>query len=141
VILPVGLGLFGAALQYHLHYMVLALGLFCIFFGGSAAVPTIVNYVVECFAGYGNEAAAVLNLYRIALGVTVPFFVVSWTDAVTVGWVFGMMGLFSVTVFGLIVALIWKGHEIREMRGLGLKVKSEEGTKIVDAPDKKRRHV
>jgi hypothetical protein len=51
------------------------------------------------------------------------------------------MGLFSVTVFGLIVALIWKGHEIREMRGLGLKVKSEEGTKIVDAPDKKRRHV
>ena len=111
--------------------MVLALGLFCIFFGGSAAVPVIVNYVVECYAGYGNEAAAVLNLYRISLGVIIPFFVTPWTERVGLGWVFGMMGCFSVAIFGLIVALIWRGHEIRGVKGIGLMVRSEDGARVV----------
>lgn len=130
-ILPVGLGIFGASLGYHLHYMVLAVGNFLIFFGGSAAVPVIVNYVVECYTDYGNEASASMNVYRLSLGVVIPFFVGPWERSVGLGWVFGMMAMFSVAIFGLVIALMWKGSVLRDMKGWGLRIKSEEGTRVV----------
>ncbi|PVH69197.1 MFS general substrate transporter [Cadophora sp. DSE1049] len=128
---PTGMGLYAASLQYHLHYMVLALAQFLMFWGGSAAVPTIVNYVVECFGDHGNEVSAYLNFMRVVFGLTIPFYITPWTEAVSVGWVFGTMALLSVGVFGFIIALIAKGHELREFKTWGIKAHSEEGTMLV----------
>lgn len=51
ILYPISLGLFGAALQYHLHYLVLALGTFLLAFAEYATVPVTNNYVAESFGG------------------------------------------------------------------------------------------
>ena len=72
---PIGLGIFGATLQYHLHYMVLALAVFLVTIGSLASVPVAVNYVVECFTGYPAEAGIVVGAYRIVYGLTISFYI------------------------------------------------------------------
>ncbi|CAF9935387.1 MAG: hypothetical protein ALECFALPRED_006371 [Alectoria fallacina] len=62
VILPVALGLYGASLQYHLHYMVLALACFLGGFATNAIVPVTVTYVIECFKGHASETAAIMGV-------------------------------------------------------------------------------
>lgn len=124
VLMPVSLGIVGAALQYHLHYMVLALALFLQQFSELGLVSVIFNYVVEAFVGHAQEVsgmnipslstgekltghAAILNFYRLILGLTVTFFVSlhlrrfqlsltdrqinPWEARVGAGWTFGMM--------------------------------------------------
>lgn len=75
VLVPLSLGIIGAALQYHLHYMVLALGVFLLQFAESFMVPIVNNYVAECFIDHAQEVSAALNFYRTILGLTVTFFV------------------------------------------------------------------
>ncbi|KAK5268368.1 hypothetical protein LTR96_006075 [Exophiala xenobiotica] len=128
--LSIGLGCFGAALQYHLHYMVAALGNFLLNFSSNVAVPVIVNYEVECFTKYPVEAATIMNFYRTIFGIAIPFFIDPWEAAVGTGWVFGMMAFFSIGAFMLVITLVLAGHTIRH------KVKSsimstEEGAKII----------
>lgn len=113
LIMPIGCGIFGAALQYHLHYMVLALASFLIVFAGVASVPVPINYLVESYTQNPQEVGTVMNVYRLLLGIVIPFFVDAWTDAVGIGWVFGMAAFFSLAAFGGIVVLIWKGDLIR----------------------------
>ena len=129
VLLPLGFGLFGAALEYHLHYMVLALGSFFATTGAIACVPICVNYLVECFTQYAAECGIVMGLYRMAFGVTVTFFINPWIGDVGAGWTYGMMSFFTVASFGLVVLLIFKGGEIRQIRFAGVAL-SEEGAKI-----------
>lgn len=115
VLLPVGLGIFGAALEYHLHYMVLAVGAFLIAFAAILSVPVAVNYVAECFKEYAAETGTIMNLYRLLFGLIVPFFITPWERAISIGWVFGMAAFFSIGSFGLLVVLMWKGHDIRQL--------------------------
>ena len=130
--MPVGLGIFGAALQHHLHYMVLALGSFLISFAAIISVPVIVNYVVECFRGHAVEVSAIMGVYRLSLGLAVPFFIDPWIERVGgPGWVFGMAAFFSIFAFSLLVVLMRKGHELRQIR-LGAFAWDEEGTKLVE---------
>lgn len=128
--LPIGLGIFGAALEYHLHYMVLAFGAFLVTFGAMALVPTTTNYVCECFVDRTTEAASVMGLYRLSFGLTVPFFVDPWIAAVGVGWVFGIAAFLSIGLFPCVMLLMWKGHELRQYTLLGLN-SNEEGQRIV----------
>lgn len=123
---PIGLGIFGASLQYHLHYMVLALAVFLVTIGSLASVPVTVNYVVECFTGYPAEAGIVIGAYRIVYGLTISFYINPWVAAVGVGWVYGMMAFFAVFSFFFVMLLMWKGEVIRQwqFKGLG---KTEEG--------------
>src|ERR1700761_1103856 len=44
VLLPIGLGLYGAGLQYHLHFMVLAVASFLIWFSALLLMPVCYNY-------------------------------------------------------------------------------------------------
>lgn len=129
VILPIGLGLFGASLQYHLHFMVLALGTFLIFFAETALVPIAINYVVESFEGHAPEATTALNFYRLALGIVIPFFIDPWEAAVSVGWVFGMQAFFTVLACGLVAVLVWKGPAIRQY-SMARYQSSEDGVKL-----------
>jgi hypothetical protein len=130
--LPVGLGLFGAALQYHLHWIVAAIGNFLLNVSSNVAVPVIVNYEVECFTKYPVEAATIMNFYRTLFGLAIPFFIDPWLAAVGVGWVFGMMSFFSIGAFMLIIVLMVWGSVIRHKVRSSI-MSTEEGTKIIDA--------
>ena len=115
IIMPIGCGVFGAALEYRLHYMVLALGAFLTSFGSVAAIPIPLNYLVESYQGNPQEVGTALTIYRLLLGLIVPFFVMGWTEQVGVGWMWGMAAFFSIFAFGLIVLLMWKGRAIRRL--------------------------
>ncbi|KAL2014532.1 hypothetical protein VTN00DRAFT_2057 [Thermoascus crustaceus] len=131
LIMPVGLGIFGAALQYHLHYMVLALGSFLVTFAAFCSVPVAVNYMIECFKDNATEVACIMGTYRLGLGVAVPFFIDAWIDGVGgPGWVFGMMAFFSLFAFSLIVVLMLYGHTLRQVR-IGRLAHDEEGVKVM----------
>ncbi|KAI9694493.1 MAG: hypothetical protein M1822_000109 [Bathelium mastoideum] len=128
-ILPVGLGIFGVALQYHLHYMVLALGAFLSIFGSNSVMTVPINYLVETFPQNPQEVGTAMNLWRNAISVSVQFFISPWTKAVGIGWVFGMMAFFSVFAFMLIIILMMFGPRIRMVR-LGHVGNSEEEKEI-----------
>lgn len=131
VLNPIGLGLFGACLQYRLHYLVLALAVFIVTVGSLATVPVTVNYVVECFTHYPAEAGIVIGAYRIVYGLTISFYIKPWVAAVDAGWVYGMMAFFSVFSFLFVVLLMWKGHAIRQIQFASV-ASSEEGEKLLE---------
>lgn len=125
---PIGLGIFGASLQYHCHYMLLAFGAFLVGFSAVLSVPIIVNYVVECFVHSATEVAVIMNVYRLALGLALPFFIDSWSDAVGNGWLFGMAAFFSLFAAILVALLAWKGGTLRRCAMKGI-ISTEEGEK------------
>lgn len=137
VLFPIGLGLFGASLQYRLHFMVLALADTIIIFCEHVLAPVIINYVVEGFTHHAAEVIAVLNFYRLILGTIVPFFVNQWEAAVGgAGWVFGMMAFFSLLGFAATGVLAWNGPAIRRLSFASLRA-SEEGVDL-DIKDRQR---
>ncbi|KAA8642053.1 hypothetical protein EYZ11_005592 [Aspergillus tanneri] len=114
VILPIGLGIYGAGLEYHLHFMVLALGSFLIWFGALLALPVCYNYIIECFLNNPVEASVSLNAYRISFGLMSVFIVTQWQEAMGVGWMWGL-GAFLIVFVDLIMAvIIFKGHLVRQ---------------------------
>ena len=126
---PLGLGIFGAGLQYHLHYMVLALGTFLVIFAACYSTPITVNYITECFTTLPLEVAVIMNVYRQVLGLSFAFFVFPWEAAVGPGWLFGMMAFFCIFVSLFMVALVWKGSVLRRynlIRGT-----TEDGVKVI----------
>jgi hypothetical protein len=113
ILLPIGLGIWGAGLQYHLHYMVLALASFIIWFGALLALPVCYNYVVECFLHNPVETSVSLNAYRVTFGLISVFIVTQWQGAVGVGWMWGMGAFFILLVDIIMIGLILKGHVVR----------------------------
>ena len=128
--LPIALGLYGASLQYHLHYMVFALATFMGGFATNAIVPVTVNYIVECFHGYASESAAIMGIYRLAFSLTLPFFVPAWMHRVGAGWCLGMAAFFSIFGFGGPVTLMWKGALLRKWSFKSLST-DEEGLQLM----------
>lgn len=115
ILLPIGLGIYGAGLEYHLHFMVLALGSFLIWFGALLALPVCYNYVIECFLHHPVEASVSLNAYRVSFGLMSVFIITQWQAAVGVGWMWGM-GSFLILIVDIIMAgIIWKGHLVRRL--------------------------
>lgn len=132
ILLPVGLGIYGAGLQNHLHFMVLALGSFLIWFGALLALPVCYNYIIECFLNNPVEASVSLNGYRVAFGLMSVFIVTEWQGEVGVGWMWGMGAFFIVAVDLLMTGVILKGHVVRRWTvhlSKGLAV-TEDGAKI-----------
>lgn len=131
-ILPIALGLTGASLQYHLHYMVLALAVFMVEFCDFSLLPIVINYVVESFTEHASEAYTIMNFYRVILGLLVPFFINPWEASVGPGWVFGMMAFFTILVFSFVAILVWKGPSIRKYSFASLR-HSDEGATVIKA--------
>ncbi|KAE8441863.1 hypothetical protein EG329_004218 [Mollisiaceae sp. DMI_Dod_QoI] len=128
---PIGLGIFGAALEYHLSWVVIAVGQVFVTFGSFAIVPITVNYICESFVKHPAEASITGNCLRLLFGLSVAFYINQWIAAVNVGWTYGMMAFFDVFSFGFIVLLMWKGHQIREWTVGGLN-ETEEGEKVIE---------
>lgn len=47
ILMPVGLGLVGASLQHHLHWIVFAIGQVFVTIGSLVSIPVTVNYICE----------------------------------------------------------------------------------------------
>lgn len=112
---PVALGLFGATLEHHWHYMVLA---FCVFIMNIADViclPVVNAYVVEYFVDYAAEVTTILTFYRLIFGLCINFFLPAWTATVGIKWVYGMMAFFVIIAYSLTWILEWKGPIIRKI--------------------------
>lgn len=113
IVLPIALGLYGASLQYHLHFMALAIANFLGGFATNSMIPVTVNYIIECFNGHASESAAIMGVYRLALSLCVPFFAPAWIERVGFGWCLGMAAFFSIVAYLSVILLIWKGATIR----------------------------
>ena len=66
--------------------MVLAVGTFLVVFAAAYSTPVLVNYMTECFPELALEVSVIMSLYRQILGLSVPFFIISWTKRVGTGW-------------------------------------------------------
>lgn len=110
---PLGLGFVGIAMQYRLHWILMAVGNFLVTFGAMQSIPVTMNYIAECFRKTTSEATIPLTSFRLLLGLTINFYINYWISAVGIGWVYGMMAFFSVFAFLFLVVLMWKGHQIR----------------------------
>ena len=130
ILTPIGLGICGSALQYHLHYMVFALGYFTVGIAVFITVPVAVNYVAENFTHHATECTMVMTFYRLAWGVAIPFFATQWIDEVGIGWVYGTAAFILVFSWISILVLFWKGHQLRRFNFLNKVMSSEEGTKV-----------
>lgn len=129
ILMPIGLGLWGAGLQYHLHFMVLALGSVIIWFAALLALPVCYNYVVECFLDNPVETSVSLNAYRVTFGLISVFIVTQWQAAVGLGWMWGMGSFLIIFVNLIILGLIFKGHIVRNWTSKSIAV-NEAGATI-----------
>lgn len=131
---PIGLGIFGAALQYKMHWVVLAVGQCIVTFGSLALIPIVVNYLCECFTKHPAEVSITGNCLRLLFGLSVAFYINEWIADVGVGWVYGMMAVFDAVSFGFVGLLMWKGHVIRgwTLWDVG---SSEEGEHVVEVKE------
>jgi hypothetical protein len=130
VLMPLGLGLVGCAMQYRLHWVVMALAQLFVTIGSLVSIPVTVNYICECFRTHTVEATLVLNSMRLFLGLSINFYINPWIEAVGVGWAYGMMAFFSVFAFMFLIALMIWGQAIRSITPFRTAV-SEEGQQIL----------
>ncbi|GLA97021.1 hypothetical protein AtubIFM57143_004505 [Aspergillus tubingensis] len=100
IMLPIGLGLFGASLEYHYHWVLLALGFLLLTFGAISLLPVAMTYLCECFPNHVSEVSAGMGVWRLILGVLSAVFIAPWNDRVGPGWVFGSAGLITLPAFG-----------------------------------------
>ena len=78
-------------------------------FSALLCVPVCISYVVEYFVRNPVEVSVVMNVYRLALGLSLPFFLEPWVEAVGVGWVFGWRRFFRYLLCFLCLYLDGKG--------------------------------
>ncbi|KAF1975782.1 MFS general substrate transporter [Bimuria novae-zelandiae CBS 107.79] len=133
VLAPIGFAIFGVTLQYHYHYMLLALGSFLVNIASQLSVPLLINCIIECFIMHPVEVSVAMNTWRLAFGIAVGFAVEPWAEAVGEGWVYGMASLFVFGASLLTALLAWKGDRLRKLYPLKSLAVSEEGERV--APD------
>lgn len=131
IINPIGLGLWGAGLEYHLSWVVLVVAVAFVTFGSLAITPITVNYINEAFISHSAEASIAVNLYRVGFGLSVAFYIKQWVAETGVGWAYGTMAFMEIFSFFFVMLLMWKGHVIRGLTWGGLS-KSEEGEQVMD---------
>ena len=113
IVVPIGLGICGAGLRYHLHYLVYALGIFIVNVGALISVPIAINYVAETHALHGTASTITMTFYRLSWGVAIPFFIDGWIEEVRIGWVFGTAAFLTLASWTLVLLVIWQGTRLR----------------------------
>lgn len=131
---PIGLGLFGYALDKHLSWGILGFSQILVTYGSLCITPITVNYLSECFTKNIEETAIVLNAFRIGFGLSVAFYIDTWVEKVGFSWTYGIMSFIQVLVWLCVLLLMWQGHNIRELDPFGL-INTEEGQHVVGKED------
>ncbi|KAF2234613.1 putative polyamine transporter [Viridothelium virens] len=130
LLLPIGLGIYGAALEYHLHYMVLALGQFLVQLSSQLSVPICVNYVTESFISSPIEVAIAMNAWRLFLGLGLPFATEPWIEKVGPGWAFGTAAFMMVAAGLWMIVVAMKGHALRRLQVSSHLADAEDGAVV-----------
>lgn len=131
VMMPVGLGLVGAAMQFRLHWSVMALAQLLVTIGSLISIPTTVNYICECFRTHTVEATLILNSMRLFMGLSINFYIQPWIAAVGIGWVYGQQAFFSLFAYCFVIVLMIWGRQIRALSPFSTS-KTEEGEHILE---------
>ncbi|EMC91236.1 hypothetical protein BAUCODRAFT_319200 [Baudoinia panamericana UAMH 10762] len=114
ILLPTGLGIYGAGVQYHLHFMILAFGSFLLWFSSLLALSVCFDYAVECFLKHAVEASGSLNACRLSFGLMSVFILTDWQVSMAVGWMYGLAAFLMLFVDIVMVFIVLDGHVIRE---------------------------
>jgi hypothetical protein len=128
---PIGIGLFGFGLGNHLSWGFLGFSQILVTFGSLCITPITVNYLCECFTRNIQEAAIVLNVFRIGFGLSIAFYINQWVEAVGFAWCYGTMSFIQIFSFFFTVILMWKGSVIRNLDPFNL-ICTEDGEHIVN---------
>lgn len=88
-----------------------------------------VNYLSECFVNNIEETSIVLNAARLCFGLSIVFYVDTWVASVGFFGCYGTMGCIQVFAWVFLIALLLKGHQIRQCNPFGLIV-TEEGKHV-----------
>ncbi|GFP57233.1 efflux pump radE [Trichoderma asperellum] len=115
---------------YHASWGVLAFGSILVIYASMCITPITVNYLSECFTNNVEEAAIVLNTFRIAFGLSIAFYITPWVDAMGIGWTYGLMAFIMIFSWLFVLVLMWKGHQIRQIDPFGL-ISTEEGKHVL----------
>jgi hypothetical protein len=99
----------------------------------SPLLLTTCSYACEVFKKNPSETAIILNAYRIGYGLSVAFYINPWVDLMDFNWTYGMMAFLQIFSFLSVLLLMWKGHEIRKVRILGVgESESEDGEHVLE---------
>lgn len=116
----IGLGVFGAAIQKHYHYMVAAFAVFLVVFSDTASVAPCNIYLVESIGTeVAIEAATVLSFCRVILGTFIPLFLFPWIQSVGVNWVFGTQAFMVLAACLILIGLVFFEKELRALDLVG----------------------
>ena len=55
------------------------------FLGGYVTNSVTRNYIIESFEGHASNLAAIMGFYRLALSLSLPFFVPAWIQKLGFG--------------------------------------------------------
>jgi hypothetical protein len=135
--MPVGLGIFGVALERHLSWVVLAVGHALVTFAALNLTPVTTNYLAECFTKNVEESAVILTAYRLLFGLSIAFYIADWVARVGFAWSYGTMAFITLSAWVFVGVLMWRGHRIRGMDPFRL-ISSEEGEKVVEKTGRRR---
>ncbi|KAH6661282.1 major facilitator superfamily domain-containing protein [Truncatella angustata] len=128
---PIGLGIFGYALQNQLPWGLLRFSHILVTFGSLCVTPITVNYLSECFTNNIEETAIVLNAFRVGFGLSLVFYINPWVAKVGFAWAYGTMAFIQVFSWLFLTVLMFRGYQIRQLNPFGL-VSTEEGEHVLD---------
>jgi len=107
----------------------MAVGCFLIYLSSNGAVAVPNNYLVESFRDNSQEVGIALNVWRLLLGLIIPFFIDEWEVRVGTGWVFGIAAFINLFATCLVFVLMWKGSALRKLSLLQPRT-TEDGVRI-----------
>lgn len=114
VLLPVGLLIYGFAIEYRTHWFVPLFGMGLSVFGLQPIATTCYTYSIDCYRERGGDVATFFNFLRQVFGMTYAFYVVLLCQRVGYQFAFLLFVIWgSVLGFIPILILMWKGREIR----------------------------
>lgn len=73
-----------------------------------------------------------MNVWRLILGLALPFTATPWIAATGVGWVFGIAAFLALLAALVLVGVTWKGKALRNMSRFGGVGKDEGGIQVLD---------
>lgn len=115
VLLPVGLLVYGFALQYRVHWFVPLLGMGVACFGLQPVATTCYTYSIDCYRERGGDVSVLFNFIRQTFGMTFAFYVVDLCRRIGYHVAFVLFVIWgSVLGFVPILVLMWRGERIRE---------------------------
>jgi hypothetical protein len=112
----------------------MALGSFLIKYASVVAISICINNLIECFPrALSAEVAAILNLNRLVLGISLTFYISDWEAIVGNGWVFGVLAFFNLFASCFMIPLNLWGPQIRRISLVkDVSTKTDDGVKVIN---------